>query len=129
MKRLFLGLVLVMLSLAPSVSFARGIPLFFQTGDELFEIQNAPKFEDGFSVGYACQRFGVFGADIWTWDCDLMAINLEQFSAGPLEEPLKAELAKKYTLSDRVRNAWNHYGAIMVLLGFAIVGLLGLRKG
>lgn len=112
MKKCVWGFLLIVLSAVPSLSFAKGAPLFFQTGDELFEIEGAPTFEDGYSLGYACQRFGLFGADVWTWDCEMMAINMEQFSAGDLDPEFKAEMEAKYSLSDRVRNPWNHYGVI-----------------
>lgn len=117
MKKAFLGLLFVLGFTSSSLSFAKGAPLFFQTGDELFEIEGAPKFEDGYSVGYACKRFGLFGADVWTWDCDLMAVNLTGFSAGDLPDEVKAEYSQKYSLDDRKRTPWNHYG----VFGFALV--------
>lgn len=126
MNKKILGFLLVLMAAIPSVSFAKGAPLFFQTGDELFEIEGAPQFEDGYSVGYACQRFGLFGADLWTWDCELMAVNIEEFSAGELSGEFKQELSAKYSLSDRVRDPWNHYGGF--LLGFALVGAIVLKR-
>ncbi len=120
MKKTLLSLLFVGMSTIPTLSYAKGVPMFFQTGDELFEIEGAPVFEDGFSVGYACQRFGLFGADVWTWDCEIMAVNLEAFSAGELEPEIKAEMEAQFSLGDRVRNPWNHYGA--VLMGLVFVG-------
>lgn len=131
MKLIYWGLLLVVLLAAPSLSFAKGVPLFFQTGDELFEIEGAPTFEDGFSVGYACQRFGLFGADLWTWGCDLMAINIEQFAAGDLDPKLKAEMESQYSTGDRVRNPWNHYGGlilVLLLVGFFVSKATGKSK-
>ena len=125
MKKAFLGLVLLFACLAPTITFAKGVPLFFQTGDELFEIDGAPIFDDGYSVGYACKRFGLFGADVWTWDCDLMAINVNEFSAGDLEEDFKAEMLATYSLSDRKRNLWNHYG--VAAMGIFLVGVIGIK--
>lgn len=118
MKRTLLSFLMVFASVIPSVCFAKGVPLFFQTGDELFEIEGAPALEGGYTVGYACKRFGLLGADVWTWDCDLMAVNLEEFSAGDLDDAYKAEMSQKYTLGDRKRDPWNHYGiaALAVLL-------------
>jgi hypothetical protein len=120
MKRVFLILCLGALLIVPGISLAKGVPLFFQTGDELFEIDGAPEFEGGYSVGYACQRFGLFGADFWTWDCEIMAVNTEDFSAGELSEEMKAEFSGKFSLSDRVRNPWNQYGGFV--LGLFLVG-------
>lgn len=116
MKKIFWGLLLLTLTAMPNLSFAKGVPLFFNTGDELFEIDEAPTFEDGYKVGYACQRFGLFGADFWTWGCKIMAINIEDFSAGPLDPEFEAEMESKYSLSDRIRNPWNHYGSIVIAL-------------
>ncbi len=120
MRKTVLSLVVLSALMLPSLSFAKGIPLFFQTGDELFEIEGSPSFDDGYSVGYACKRFGLLGADVWTWDCDLMAINTEEFSAGDLDPKLKAEMEAKYSLSDRERNIWNHYG--IAAIGLFLVG-------
>lgn len=126
MKKWMLGFALIVSVSLPGLSHAKGVPLFFQTGDELFEIEGAPVFEDGYSVGYACQRLGLFGADIWTWDCDIMAISIEEFSVGELDPEFKHEMEAEFSLSDRRRGAWNHYG------GFALAGLLvggiALRK-
>ncbi len=120
MKKHIWSLCFIALLTIPSISFAKGVPLFFQTGDELFEIEGAPSLEQGYEVGYACKRFGIFGADIWTWDCEIMAINIPEFSVGDLEPQYKAEMEAAYSLSDRKRDFWNHYGAIA--LGLVLVG-------
>ncbi len=126
MKKYIVSLCLISLFVIPSLSFAKGVPLFFQTGDELFELDGAPTFEDGYKVGYACKRFGLFGADVWTWDCHIMAINVEQFSVGDLDQNLLTEMQAKYSLSDRKRNIWNHYGAIA--LGLVLVGGIAVKS-
>jgi hypothetical protein len=124
MKSGIFGAILISLALIPSVSYAKGIPLFLQTGDELFEIDGAPQYEGGYSVGYACKRLGLFGADIWTWDCKLMAINLEKFSAGDLDDKEMAEYSAKYSESDRKRGPWNHYGIFILSAGLLGVGII-----
>lgn len=116
MKNTALAVILAFVALVPGISAAKGAPLFFQTGDELFEIEGAPTFEDGYSVGYACKRFALFGADIWTWDCELMAINIDEFAAGDLDPQFKAEMESMYSLSDRSRDPWNQYGAFGLAL-------------
>ncbi len=126
MKKYIVSLCLLSLFAIPSLSFAKGVPMFFQTGDELFEIEGAPTFEEGYQVGYACKRFGLFGADVWTWGCELMAINVDQFAAGDLDPKLKAEMESKYSLSDRKRNIWNHYGVIA--LGLVLVGGIAVKS-
>jgi len=128
MKRIFWGLIFLLLTALPVLSHAKGAPLFFQTGDELFEVANAPKFDGGYSVGYACQRFGLFGADIWTWDCKIMAVNLEEFAVSALPQEMQAEYSQKYTLSDRIRNPWNHYGAGLLGVGLVGIGFVRTRK-
>jgi hypothetical protein len=117
MNKKILGLMFIALFSLPSISFAKA-PLFFQTGDELFEIKAGPDFGDGYHLGYACKRLGLFGADIWTWDCELSAVNLDKFSVGDLEPDEKSEMSSKYTLGDRERNPWNHYGFIGIALMF-----------
>ena len=124
MKKSIWGMLFLLLSAVPSLSFAKGVPMFFQTGDELFEIEGAPSFDEGYSVGYACQRFALFGADVWTWDCELMAVNLVEFSVGDLDEEYKLELEQQYSLSDRKRNPWNQYGVLALavfMVGGAVV--------
>ena len=51
MKSSLFGVILIALSFAPTLSFAKGVPMFFQTGDELFEIEGAPQYEGGYSAG------------------------------------------------------------------------------
>lgn len=127
MKKLILGCILILSSAIPSIALAKA-PLFFNTGDELFEIEGAPNFDDGYSVGYVCKRFGVFGADIWTWDCKLMAINISDFAAGELPAEMKSELSQKYSLSDRKRSPWNQYGIWGMLALVLAYSVLKLRK-
>ena len=120
MKKHFWLLCLIAFFTIPNLSFAKGIPLFIQTGDELFEIEGAPGLESGYQVGYACKRFGILGADVWTWNCEIMAINIPKFTVGDLEPKYKAEMEAEFSLSDRRRNLWNHYGALA--LGLVLVG-------
>ena len=126
-KAILLLLVSVCCSL-PSLAAAKGVPLFFNTGDELFEIDGAPTLEKGYSIGYACKRFGIFGADLWTWDCELTAVNLDKFSVTDIPDQLLADVTGKYKESDRKRNVWNHYGALIVALALAGFGLFSMLK-
>lgn len=123
MKKLLLNLILSFSFLFPAVSYA-GVPLFFNTGDELFTIEGAPEFDEGYSVGYACQRLGLFGADLWTWDCELTAVNLEEFSVADLPEEMLAKLSDKYTIADRVRSPWSQFGGIGILLVLVIAAVV-----
>jgi ABC-type multidrug transport system permease subunit len=128
MNKLKLCFLLFICCAFSPVTMAKGIPLFFNTGDELFEVEDAPAFDDGYKVGYACERLGVFGADIWTWNCKLMAINVGKFSAGDLPEDMIKEFNQKYSESDRIRNPWNHYGAVLIIIIVAGFTLLNRKK-
>lgn len=127
MNKSILSTIVLVLALIPSVSFAKGAPLFFQTGDELFEIDGAPQYGGGYSLGYACKRFGLFGADIWTWDCKMMAVNLAKFSVGDLSPEEQSEYAAKYSLGDRKRNIWNHYGALLLIVVLVAVAAAKMK--
>lgn len=116
MKSTQILLCFMLLSFLPTLSQARGIPLFFNTGDEIFEVKNAPDLGDGFKLGYACKHFGLFGADLWSWDCELLAVNKADFSAADLGSELKTKYEGTYPLSSRERSFWNHYGIIAMLL-------------
>ncbi|WP_071870366.1 hypothetical protein [Atopomonas hussainii] len=126
MKKIAAALLLLSASLLPNLSYAKGVPLFFQTGDEIFEIEGAPQLEDGFSVGYACKHLGLFYADLWTWDCAIMAVNKEAFSVGELDQEFKSQIETKYNLSDRKRSPWNHYGAFAI--AFVVAGGLVIKS-
>ena len=128
MNKLKLCILLFICCVFSPATMAKGIPLFFNTGDELFEVEDAPAFDEGYKVGYACERFGVFGADIWTWNCKLMAINMDKFSAGELPEEMLQELNQKYSESDRIRDPWNHYGAAVIVALIAGFSLWNRKK-
>ncbi|MDQ8038003.1 MAG: hypothetical protein REI12_11320 [Pedobacter sp.] len=128
MNRFFACLLLALAASLPLSAHAKGIPLLFNTGDEIFEIRDAPKYGDGFSAGYACKHLGVFGADIWTWDCKIMAVNKAEFSVGAIDPAEAAELSQKYPLSMRERNVWNHYGFAAILLIMGGFGLISRRS-
>lgn len=128
MKSKLMMLCLICASFFPAISYAKGIPLFFNTGDEIFEVKNAPDLGQGFKVGYACKHFGLFGADVWSWDCQLMAVNKADFSAADLEPEQQQQYQAEYPLSSRDRGIWNHYGILILLLVIGGYGLLKLRN-
>ena len=68
----------------------------------------------------------VFGADLWTWNCELTAVNLEEFSVWSLD--LVAEYSQQFSLDDRKRNPWNHYGAFILLVGAVGLGISNKKK-
>lgn len=118
-------LSLIFASFFPKLSYARGIPLFFNTGDELFEVNNAPDLGEGYKLGYACKHFGLFGADLWSWDCELLRVDKANFTAAKLDTETVAKYESLYPLSTQDRNFWNHYGVIFMLL---ILGSYGFYK-
>lgn len=128
MKKIKLFIIVLFCAAFSPFTMAKGIPLIFNTGDELFQIEDAPKFDDGYEVGYACQHLGIMYADIWTWDCKLMAIDIQKFSAGELDSKFLQQMNEKYSESDRVRNPWNHYGALLMSLVIAGYLLMGRKK-
>ena len=117
MQRSSVLLLISVLAVTPTVAQARMVP--FHHGDELFKIAGAPQYSQGFSLGYKCQDVSVLGADLWTWDCQLSAVKVEDSTYADIPQEDVATYEKVYSPSDRVRNPWNHYG------GFLIVGGLG----
>jgi hypothetical protein len=115
--------------LASPAHARRGIPLllFFNTGDEMFEAGKFTsdmlrEFPDlaGFQPAYMCKRFGLFGADVWTWDCHMVAGQIAAESYADLPDGYAQRLQAEYPMSKANRGFWNHYG---------ILGLLGLPIG
>jgi hypothetical protein len=119
-------------TLAPAPAQARGL-VIYNTGEELFEVADFPQdmvaqypgLKD-YKISYTCQRFGLFWADVWTWDCKLMAGNISTNTATDVPQELKATLEKDYPFDKAQRNYWSKYGIITMLGGFV---LLGMMKG
>lgn len=114
----------------PMAAQAKGIPLLFNTGDELFEaaelpavLKADPELASGnWKLGFKCQHFGVFYADAWTWDCQKAVVNVE----GNTYMDLPAELdgQANFTMSDAKRGFWNHFGVATILAGLALITLV-----
>lgn len=128
MKGIILKACLFVCLALPTLSHAKGIPMFYSTGDEAFAIENAPDYGEGFSLGYLCQHFALFGADIWTWDCEMMAVNMDTFTVADIPESEKSQLAAQFSLSDRQRSFWNQYGVIVLLLGLVFLAVGKMRR-
>lgn len=107
------------------------------TGDELFEVGDFPADiaaadapPKDMKVGYKCSHFGVFWADVWTWDCGLVGLRAAEentFYALPSELTSKLSADPAYAFSKTKRGLWNHYGfwaALALFLGFAAFGAL-----
>jgi len=129
LQRLFLVLALCLFAAAPAHA-KRGLMLI-NTGDELFEVASFPEdvIKDipkasGAKVGYKCNHFGVFWADVWTWDCKMVAM-LDENSYADLPGDIATRLAgdEQFSLSHAKRGFWNHY-AFWVLIA-AVVAFFG----
>jgi len=107
---------------------AAGIPIPVNTGNEVFEVGPLPESlelespESGsWKLGYLCDRFGVMGADVWTWNCKLVAYDEKGETYSDLPAEVRGEMEAEYPMSMAKRGFWNHYG-IVVLLGLMAVG-------
>ena len=106
------------------------------TGEELFEVadfpqsmtEKYPRLKD-YKVSYLCQRFGIFWANIWTWDCQLMAGSISSKSVIELPPEYAETLKKDYPFEKAERNYWNKYGFLTIVGTLTGLGLLvGLTK-
>ncbi len=126
MRRTYGLLLLLLLSMSPTIAHAKFVP--FNTGDALYRIDGAPDYGAGFSLGYACQHVAVLGADLWSWDCNLMAVNTDDFSVAELGSEEVAAYQEAYTPADRSRDPWNHYGGLLIVAAILGYGVYKKRR-
>lgn len=93
--------------------------LIVNTGDELFEVAELPlqlqrEMQDGYKMGYICRHFGVFWADFQTWNCRLVAVDLNREQYAELPVDMVAQWKAQYPWKMAKRSFWNKYGAIPV---------------
>ena len=129
-RLLFATVALCLGVIATPAHAKRGIGVI-NTGDELFEvapfpadvIATIPQAKD-LKVGYKCSHFGIFWADVWTWDCQLVGVEGEN-SYTSLPDTLRTQLSAdpQYAYSHAKRGLWNHYGF------WAVLGLLAVLLG
>ncbi len=134
MKNLLVCLSLILSGLfASGQAEAKGL-LIFNHGEELFEVAAFPveiaeKLGDikTYKVGYKCSHIGLFWADAWTWDCKLVAANVEGKSFGDLPDDVVAQLQTKpeFAFEKSQRSFWNHYGFLLLLTGLLGLGIYG----
>ncbi len=114
-------------------SHAKGV-FIFNHGDELFEVAPFPtdlasQFPDAknYKVGYKCSHVGLFWADAWTWDCKMVAANVEAKSYGDLPADVVSQLQAKpeFAFDKSQRSFWNHYGFILLALGLLAIVIYG----
>ncbi|SHH46812.1 hypothetical protein [Massilia sp. CF038] len=123
--------ILAMLFCLPAQ--AKGF-LLFNTGSELFEVAPFPaemvsEYRDlnSYKAGYKCDHFGLFWADIWTWNCSLVAVSAQDSYADlPAAVASKLRGDPAYAFKNTQRSFWNHYGILAALA--ALGGLSFLRR-
>jgi hypothetical protein len=133
MKKFFLLFAFCMLFV--SSAQARGFVLF-NTGDELFEVADFPAEVmrqntdlQEYQAGYKCSRFGLFWADVWTWDCKLVAVSKDD-SYADLPAAVVSQLSTdpRYGFGKTKRNFWNHYGFWGMIAAFVLMTYFGSRS-
>jgi hypothetical protein len=127
-KNLLAGLLLALLFCQPT--YAKGL-LIYNTGDELFEVADFPaelvsEFRDlnSMRAGYKCDRFGLFWADVWTWNCAMVGVSAESYSDLPAKVVSTLSADPHYAFKHAKRGFWNHYGILAVLAALGGYALL-----
>jgi hypothetical protein len=127
---------LLLLAISTSAHARKGIPFLFQTGDEMFQAgewpQDALKVEPGladYKPAFLCKHFGLLWADVWSWDCQLVAGDLAQEAYADLPEELSASLKSQIPYSKAERGFWNHYGILVIILGIAASAFFKRKAG
>lgn len=121
--------LLFFLAVTPSSAEAKGL-LIINTGDEIFDAAELPEAlqspeVDGWRLGWMCSRFGVLWADVWTWDCRLVAYQGDNYSDLPPD--LQAQLEEAHPKSSANRGLWNRFGIFALLGVVAVLGIAGAR--
>jgi hypothetical protein len=124
-KIIVFALYAAVLTFSGAAHAKRGM-VVFNTGDELFEVapyQIVPQ-SPPITIGYKCSHFGLFWADVFTWDCKMVAY-LGETTYADLPDQLATQLQgdPRYKMSKAKRGFWNHY-AFWVLIG--LVCLIGV---
>ena len=130
-KTLFIALAIGMTLMFSQTAHAKGL-MIINTGDELFTVADFPntivsEFPDlkALSVGYKCNRFGLFWADVWTWNCTMVGVDDSGYA--DLPEKVVSQLAgdKNFAMGKAQRSFWNHYGMLVCLAALAAITFFG----
>jgi hypothetical protein len=135
LQRLLAILALCLLFAAPAHA-KKGI-MVFNTGDELFSVapfpadvvKDSPAAKD-YQAGYKCSHFGLLWADVWTWDCKLVAVTGEDsYASLPEDVANKLTADPQYAFSKAKRGFWNHYAFWTLIGGILLFFVWGMVSG
>lgn len=87
------------------------------TGEEIFSVKFSPDFGNGDALGYVCQHIGILGADIYTWNCKLMVVNIKEGTVEDLYYHEKLRYEREYPITSITRSFWNEFGLWIMLCG------------
>jgi hypothetical protein len=125
--RIALGLCVLAFGLgllAPRDAHAKFV--LINTGQEMYDVGDLPPElqaeapAGNWKLGYLCSRLGIFWADIWTWDCNLVAY--EGTTYADLPPDAKSDLELMYPMSEANRSLWNKFG-VWCFVGLAGIGV------
>jgi hypothetical protein len=129
-----LAAALVTLTLGAREAHAAKIPIFYQTGEDIFvagdgklpaPFDKHPELT-GAQAGYKCDIFGLFGAYIYIKGCAPVAFKGDSFWADP---EIATAVGKAHPEDSMQVGAWKKHGRW--LLGLVLIGGLafaGIRK-
>lgn len=107
------------------------IPIPVQSGKEVFEVGPLPASLKSvnpklakWKLGYMCEHMGILWADLWSWDCKLVAYDEPSKTYTDLPEPIRLQLEAKYPMSKADRGFWNHYGIVVLIVIVMVLGAL-----
>lgn len=128
MKNLVVGLGFVLAVLfAPVRAEAKGIPVVYNTGQEVFEAGPLPAPFDtvqeleGYKAGYLCDITGVLWSYFSVRNCKPVAFKDTSYSD---DAELVKAISAKYTEADMKRGFWAHFGWMMMVAVVVLGGLV-----
>lgn len=123
-----LAAAFVLLALAPAAHAK--IPIPVHTGNDVFEVGPLPaelqtwKPElKGWKIGYMCDRFGILFANVWTWNCKMVAYDGKN-TYDDLPPDWRDSLEAEYPMSKAKRGFWNRFGIVVLALGMVAAGAI-----
>lgn len=134
-RNLILSILAAGMMVLPAVASAKARILLINTGTELFEVADFPDAvrtawpkTAELKLGTLCHHFGVFWADVWTWDCKLVAVDPELDAYMDLPPEIASQV-QDHSPADAKRGFYNKYafwvlicGALAVFAALAFAG-------